>query len=138
MPRSARPPARLLAAAISGILLLACDPVTEPPSMTTGPDPAAGSGPAVSATDPAFGRQGDIQLSVRVLGSGFDQGSTASWERDGVADPGITVHGTRYVSSRELVATISIAPDAELDFYDVAVYTSSRKKGIGMEMFEVT
>lgn len=138
MPRSARAPARLLAAAMSGIALLGCEPVTEPDLVTTRPVLAAAGGPSVSGTDPAYGRQGDTRLDVRILGSGFDQGTTAAWERDGVPDPAVTVHGTRYVSSRELVATISIAPDATLDFYDVAVYTSSRKKGIGMEMFEVT
>jgi hypothetical protein len=37
-----------------------------------------------------------------------------------------------------LIANITIAADAEVDFYDVEVTTSSRKKGIGTEMFEVT
>jgi hypothetical protein len=93
---------------------------------------------SVTAADPAFGKQGTAGLLVRVLGSGFDQGSRASWERGGAPDPQITVNSTAFVSSSELRANIDIANDADIDLYDVAVYTAGGRKGIGTEKFEVT
>jgi hypothetical protein len=98
---------------------------------------AATSVPSVTAADPPFGKQGEVGYRVRITGSGFEPGAQASWERNGVPDPKLTVRSTEYVSSTELVATIDIASDAELDLYDVAVM-SGRGKGIGTEMFEVT
>jgi probable HAF family extracellular repeat protein len=50
----------------------------------------------------------------------------------------VKTNATRYVSSKELVATITIASDASLDQYDVMALTSSGKKGIGIELFTVT
>jgi probable HAF family extracellular repeat protein len=119
--------------------VLSCQPLTDTPGETDGAALAkAAAGPTVSSALPSYAHQGDADVAVRILGSGFDQGSSAAWERDGAADPKVTVHGTRFVSSAELVATISVAPDASIDFYDVAVTTSTRKKGIGMERFTVT
>ncbi len=125
--------------ALSVVLATACDPVTDPPGeMDDAQLAKAAAGPTVTSVNPAYGRQADVLVTVRILGAGYDQGSAASWERDGVADAKITVHETRFVSSGELSATISIAADATIDLYDVAVTTSTRKKGIGMERFEVT
>jgi hypothetical protein len=119
------------------VVLAACDtPVRESnpiPSLAR-----SGSGPSVAATDPTYGKRGAISLGVHVLGSGFDAGSQASWQRNGVADPKIHVQGTTFVSSSELVAVIDIASDADLALYDVAVTTSSGRKGIGTELFVVT
>jgi len=42
------------------------------------------------------------------------------------------------VSSTQLIATITIAPDAAIDLYDIAVTNSDRKKGIGYALFEIT
>jgi probable HAF family extracellular repeat protein len=113
--------------------------VTDPPGESTAAQPAkAATGPTVTSVNPSYGHQADALVTVRIVGSGYDVGSAASWERDGVADAKITVHETRFVSSGELSATISIAADATIDLYDVAVTTSTRKKGIGMERFEVT
>jgi uncharacterized membrane protein len=47
-------------------------------------------------------------------------------------------NSTQFVSSTELVANITIAPDAPLASYDVIVTTSSGKGGIGTELFVVT
>jgi probable HAF family extracellular repeat protein len=125
--------------ALSILLGSACDPVTDPPVDGTGGQLAkAATGPTVTSVNPSYGHQADGLVTIRVLGSGYDQGSVASWERNGVADPKITVHETRFVSSGELSATVSIAADASIDLYDVAVTTSTRKKGIGMEKYEVT
>lgn len=128
---------------ISGLLAAAlnygCGAVTDPAGDSGRADLAkATAGPTVTAAQPSYAHQGDAGVEVRILGSGFDQGSMASWERGGVADPKVAVQSTRYVSSTELVATINVAPDATISLYDVAVTTSSRKKGIGMEMFTVT
>ena len=96
------------------------------------------SGPAVTAADPSYGRQGAAGLPVTITGSGFDQGSRASWERNGATDPKIAVVATQFVSSTQLIATIDIASDANLALYDVAVTTSLGRKGIGTEKFEVS
>ena len=91
----------------------------------------------VSQTDPATGVQGATDLQVRITGAGYARGAQADWERNGVPDPKITVTSTRLVSATEVVATISIAADADLASYDVAV-VSGGKKGIGTELFAVT
>jgi TolB protein len=74
---------------------------------------------------------------VRVLGSGFDQGSRAEWAIAGVPSTKIVTNSTRFVSSKELVANIRITFDADTVLYDVLVTTSRGKKGIGTEMFKV-
>lgn len=130
---------RLLGSVLLAALVLACDPLTDPALDDGGAGLAKSSaGPTVSAAVPSYAHQGDAGVAVRILGSGFDRGSTASWERNGVTDQKIAVMETRFVSSSELVATINVAPDATIDLYDVAVTTSTRKKGIGMERFIVT
>jgi hypothetical protein len=133
---------RTVAAVASLLFIVACgnEPAKSPvaPQMAKG-GPAAGT-PAVTATDPSFGAQGQQFLTVRVLGSGFNASAKATWERGGVADTMITVHGTTFVSSSELRATISIAPNADTTLYDVAVTQDTdngRKKGVGIELFQV-
>ena len=97
-----------------------------------------GGGTSVSAATPSYGEQGATAEQVTITGSGFAGGDELVWERGGAPSTKITVRETRFVSSTQLVATIDIAADAELAFYDIAVYSSGRKKGIGTEMFEVT
>jgi uncharacterized membrane protein len=129
-----------LGAGILAALVLGCGE-----HQSTGPDvgtpdlaKGSGGGVSVSAAEPSYGKQGSVGLTVRVLGTGFDQGSRASWERDGAADPKIKVNSTAFVSASELVSNIDIALDAALDLYDIAVYTSGGRKGVGTERFEVT
>lgn len=94
---------------------------------------------AVSAVAPAYGEQGATNLKVRIVGSGFGEDAQATWERGGAPDPKVKTNATRYLSSTELEADITIAADADLAFYDVSVtLLGSGKKGVGMEMFEVT
>lgn len=97
-----------------------------------------GGGLSVSRVDPSFGRQGQVVLGVRIAGSGFDNTAIAQWERAGVVDPRVTVLATRFLSSSELEADISIDEEADLDLYDVAVSLSGGKRGVGAELFEVT
>jgi hypothetical protein len=102
--------------------------------------PAPIGDPGVSATDPAEAPQ-DTTLDVRVLGSNFDRGSRAdlalNCEVECVLSEKIKTNSTRYVSSTELVANITIAVDATVDRYDVLVTTSRGKRGIGIELFAV-
>jgi len=122
------------------LVVLAC---TESPNM---PDdgsgmasakPAGGTTPTVTATNPPYGHRGDAGLVVGITGTGFAPGAVASWERNGGPDPKVTVNSTRYISSTQLEANITIAPDATVSLYDVAV-TANGKKGIGTERFEVS
>jgi hypothetical protein len=92
--------------------------------------------PTVTATAPDTAVQ-DTTLDVQVSGSGFDVGSTAQWLLAGVADTTVRTNSTRYVSTRSLVANITIAKNAVPSKYDVAVTTSTGKKGIGTELFVI-
>jgi uncharacterized membrane protein len=80
----------------------------------------------------------DSTLDVHVFGSGFDVGSRAQWALNGDPTGKVVTNSTHFVSSTELVANITIAPDAPLASYDVIVTTSSGKGGIGTELFVVT
>ena len=99
-----------------------------------------GGGPTVKSADPDSAST-NVTLDVRVLGSGYDPGSRAIWALNG--DTALTLtkirtNSTRYVSSREVVANITIAADAVAQLYDVVVVTAGGKKGIGIELFAVT
>lgn len=128
-------------AAATLALAIGCASPTDLPSGSSGiPLNAAkgGGGPSVSQVAPAWGHQGDVGKQVRITGAGFEPGAAASWERGGVADPKIQVTATQYLSSTQLIATITIQPDAVIEFYDIAVINPGRKKGIGYALFEVT
>jgi uncharacterized membrane protein len=113
-------------------------PPTAPPRVAAFGKAAGGATPAVNAADPASARQGTVTLDVRITGSGFDAGSHASWQRNGVEYPKIVVNHTTYVSSTTLIANITVASDADAVTYDIAVVAGTGKKGIGAEMFTVT
>ena len=138
-PASAR---RFGAVGILSILLLsscASDTATAP--LTQGPAFAkgGGSGPTVRAADPDTGVR-NTTIDVRVLGSGFDNGSKATWALAGDtanATTRITTNSTRFMKSGELVANITIAADAPLALFDIVVVTTGGKKGIGIEQFTV-
>jgi hypothetical protein len=108
---------------------------SEAPGMQAARAPA---GPSVQATIPSYGNRGEQGKVVRIKGSGFDNGSTARWELNGIPDHGVTVVSTQFISSTELDATINIENDATLAFYDVAVTTLRGRKGIGTEVWELT
>ena len=130
--------ATLLCAGVGAFL--GCTGTGETPAAPDGLLSAAkvSSGPSVTAADPPYGHEGDVSKTVTITGSGFAAGAQAAWERNGVIDPKIQVLSTQYVSSTQLVATITIASDASIDLYDVSVTNSDRKKGIGYALFEVT
>jgi hypothetical protein len=117
----------------------ACDSprVDGPPNVTVSLAKAAAN-PSVGSATPASGHQGDVTLDVTITGSGFDNGSKAIWQLNGAPYSKITVNNTRFNSSTSLTATITIASDAVVANYDIAVVTTTGKKGIGAELFTVT
>jgi uncharacterized membrane protein len=121
-------------------LMLGCTAPVDSPVDPQVPAAAAkaAAGISVTAADPSFGKQGETGKRVRILGAGFAVGDQASWQRGGVADPKVRVQSTEFVSSTELVATISIDADATLALYDIAIIRPGRKGGIGTQLFEVT
>ena len=119
------------------------DELTSPRVPAIAPALAAGGGndgPTVKSADPDSAPR-NVTLDVRVLGSGYDAGSRATWAVNGdtaFAATKIRTNETRYVSSREIIANITIAADAVEQLYDVMVVTSRGKKGIGIEVFAVS
>lgn len=136
-PRSLRATLTLGLVTVLSVSFGCADPVQAPVLPTAASLGKAPSGPSVSAATPPYGRQGETGERVTISGSGFAPGAVATWSRGGDTTK-VIVRSTEYVSSTQLVATIDIAPDAELAFYDIAVTNLDRKKGIGTEMFEVT
>ena len=97
---------------------------------------AATASPTVTAALPSEAPR-DTTLDVQITGSGFDKGSNASFTLNGVVDARVRVNSTRYVKATQLIANVTIAADAVAQLYDVAVVTSTGKKGIGTELFTV-
>lgn len=88
---------------------------------------------SVSSVSPDTGSL-STTLDVQISGSGFADGMVASWQLSGVADPTqIKTNSTRYVSSKQLVANITISGTATAASWDVAIY-SGGKTGIGSEL----
>lgn len=87
---------------------------------------------AVTSVSPDTGSLATT-LDVRIRGSGFREGAVAAWAFDGVVDTTqVRVNGTTYVSSRELVANVTISSSARSGKWDVVV-TMSGKTGVGTE-----
>ena len=133
----------LLAIALAGACARDTSAPADAPSLQAGRNSSGGGGkggsnggPSVKATDPAAAPQ-NITLDVRVMGSGFDEGSRVTFERGGTASAKVVTNSTSFVSSTELVANVTIAADADTAKYDVAVTTAKGIKGIGSVLFEV-
>jgi probable HAF family extracellular repeat protein len=123
-----RPAAAML---LSYALVTACNG-----GSSTGPPPNDPSEPSVASTVPASASP-SVTLDVRVLGSGFDAGSSVGFALDGVVDPRVRTNQTTYGSENELLANITIAADALPGLYDVSVTSSAGKKGTGGDLFMV-
>jgi hypothetical protein len=123
-----------------GVILLAFSGCSESPTQSPQVDAvvmmAAGGGPSVEGADPSEAPL-EIELDVRVLGRGFDDGSVAEWLFPGEPDPGVTTLSTQFVSKSELKARLRIDADAIEGLYDIAVTTLRGKKGVGSELFSV-
>jgi probable HAF family extracellular repeat protein len=112
---------------------------TPNPPPPDSPDPPS-SDVTVATADP-LGAPRTTTLNVRVLGSGYDDGSRAVWALDGdtsLATTRIRTNSTAFVSDTELVANITIEADAPLAVYDIAIETLTGKKGLGLERFAAT
>ncbi len=121
--------------------VIACDASREPSGVPLAPGVALGKvagGVTVTAANPSFGKQGEVNEEVTITGSGFDSTSQASWLRNGVADTSITVTSTKFVNSTTLIATINISPKSPVDYRDIQVVSYGRTQGIGSLLFEVT
>jgi probable HAF family extracellular repeat protein len=97
---------------------------------------AGGGNPAVSSVTPDSSLRG-VTLDVTVNGSGFNQGSVARFERQGVPAAGITTNKTTFVTPKKLIANITVAAGADTGKYDVGVVLLDGRKGVGIELFEV-
>ncbi len=120
--------------AIVGWLVACTDAGPQISGITVGA--TSGSDPTVTATDPDSATQ-DTTLDVVISGSNFDPGSGAQWAIAGVPSAKVRTNATRFVSSKRLIANITIAVDADTGAYDVIVITSTGKKGIGTELFVI-
>ncbi len=122
--------------AFFSVLLVACsDREPTPPPITAASTGGSGT-VTVTAANPDSAQQ-DTTLDVHVLGSGFDRGSNAQWAQSGVPSPNVKTNSTKFVSSGELVANITIAVAAGTGAYDILVTTSKGKKGIGTDLFTI-
>jgi len=120
--------------ALSLFVLSACGGSTSPHE-----EPVDSGSPTVISADPDSAPR-KFTLDVRVLGSGYDRGSRAIWALNSdtaFSTTKIRTNSTRYVSSNEVVANITISSDALEARYDVVVVTSSGKKHTGVGMFAV-
>ncbi|MEA2713020.1 MAG: hypothetical protein QOK27_981, partial [Gemmatimonadales bacterium] len=103
---------------------------------------AAGGGLTVRSTVPSSSPR-DTTVDILVRGTGFDQGSQATWALKGDTTYQATrihTNSTTFVNSTQLIANITIGADAQLALYDLQVLSAGGKKGIGIEagIFEVT
>ena len=110
---------------------------TEPDVVDQAAARSGGTGdPTVASADPAAAPR-DTTLDVHVFGSNYDQGSRVDFARGGVVDPKLQVNSTTFRSNTELVANVTVGPDAATVSYDIVVTKSTGKKGIGTEKFAV-
>src|SRR4051812_12147731 len=80
----------------------------------------------VSAATPDSATQ-DTTLDVTISGSGFVAGTAAAWSLVGVQDSlQVRTNSTRFVSSRQLVANITISRSATIAKWDVVVTAAGR------------
>jgi uncharacterized delta-60 repeat protein len=109
-------------------------------AWTASPPPLVAQDVVVSAAVPDNAPQGTVNLNVRVKGNGFKKGAIAKWLVNGseIDTGGVTVNTTAYVSATELLANITVAPNAQTDKkFDIKVTLSSGRTGKGIELFSV-
>jgi hypothetical protein len=93
----------------------------------------------VTATNPSAAPQGTINLNVTVSGNGFKKGANAQWFVSGTTNPGgVTVNSTTFKNSSQLTANITVAGDAQISGFDVAVRNADGRTGKGTDLFAVT
>jgi hypothetical protein len=91
----------------------------------------------VSAATPDSATQ-DTTLDVTISGSGFVAGTSAVWALGGVPDSlQVRTNTTQFVSSRKLIANITITKSAVATKWDVVVTAAGKKGGIGSDAFTI-
>lgn len=91
----------------------------------------------VTLASPSEAIQGE-RKTIKITGTGFDNGSQASFLVSGTTDASqIVVAATSFKSSTELEADIQVQPSALTVNYDVEVRTSTGRKGKGTTLFKV-
>src|SRR5215467_3880433 len=84
--------------------------------------PLAAQNVQVNSADPNVAAQGTVNIDVAVGGSGFKQGANAQWFVTGTTNPGgVTVNSTRFVSSTQLAANITVSDNAAIASFDIMV-----------------
>ena len=109
--------------------------------VTAGPPTALAQDVVVTAAVPDNAPQGSVNLLVQVKGNGFKKGAIAKWLVTGSETDtgGVTVNSTTFVSSSELLANITVAPNAQTGKkLDIKVTLSTGRTGKGIELFCVT
>lgn len=92
----------------------------------------------VNSTSPNQVAQGTVNLNVTINGKGFAKGAKAQWFVSGTQNPGgVTVNSTAFNSSTQLTANITVASDATVGGYDVAVVVFART-GVGTDTSTIT
>ncbi len=143
MKQPLRLPDSALGVSLIALVLLSC--TDHPATSPNGELPAAaaaagGTVPTVRSTVPSSSPR-DTTLDVLIRGSGFERESRVVWALGGdtaFATSRVRTNSTTFISAREIVANVTIEADAGLALYDVEILASGGKKGIGIEIFEVT
>lgn len=92
----------------------------------------------VGQVDPPVGEQETAGLIVRITGKNFAPGARVDFFKAKTSDPGgVAVRQTLFVSATELTATLDIASDAALSYFDVRVTNLSGRSGKGSDLFQV-
>jgi hypothetical protein len=144
MPKQRQFPFLGLALAVCALIGLQACADSESPGLTEPSVIAAKTSPTgapvkVTEAIPSEAPQ-EVTLDVEVLGRGFDRGSVVRFlldEEDEESAPGMIVNRSVFVSSKKLIANLTITTDAVIDLHDIEVTTKRGKKGIGSEMFLV-
>jgi probable HAF family extracellular repeat protein len=118
------------------IFMAGCSDRADSPTVVEVQFAKGGGGTSVDAADPSSAPQ-DITLDVRVIGSGFDDGSVVRFLKGGQSSPKIVTNSSTFIDRNNVVANITIAVDAEVTLYDIELTTSRGKKGMGSELFSV-
>lgn len=119
------------------VAVLAC---TEPTPTSLGDVGVSfakgGGGPQVNAAEPNSAPP-DITLDVRVIGTGFVEGSAVEFLLAGQSTPKVVTNASTWIDEENIIANITISADADLALYDIAVRPPRGKGGIGTELFSV-
>ena len=93
---------------------------------------------SVDATDPSSAEQGAENLTVTVTGSGFEPFSEVSFLLDRKVTADITTNSTNVISDTQAEVDITVSAIAAPELFDVRLTTPRGRKGIGIELFEVS